>query len=353
MIEIRHLKLDEQTRGIREDFQKLEKALKENESIADPVNLLYGKIHSLKSNLFLVDRNRSLKITYLMENYMNRLRKGKAVLSGGTVELLLECMDWIHEDLLNQIEKPDHFNKLLDLLKALDGGKSSSTQIRWNLSADEKALLRDGRNSGLNIFSLEYDSSRNGKIIEKIKETGMLVHQSPFLDDKGTESFKTIFISDKKLREFHDRELELAVPFDEDLYLSFGDHKILILEDNPVAQLLQKSIMKEFGVCDTVKDGESGLDLFRLAHEENFPYSIVLLDLVMPGKSGEEVLKIIRDEEAARNVKGLDRCKVIVSTTTSDSSVLMDLFRAEADAYIVKPLTREKIVRELKNLKLI
>jgi hypothetical protein len=39
--------------------------------------------------------------------------------------------------------------------------------------------------------------------------------------------------------------------------------------------------------------------------------------------------------------------------TTNESSILMDLFRAETDAYIIKPLTKDKIEKELINLKLI
>jgi len=68
---------------------------------------------------------------------------------------------------------------------------------------------------------------------------------------------------------------------------------------------------------------------------------------------GAEVLKTIRKIENTHHVRGLDRSKVIVSTTTTESAILMDLFRAEADSYIFKPLTKEKISREMINLKLI
>lgn len=361
MSKVKQLKLDEQLTALKEDFGMLAEKLSEHENIADSINNTYRKIHNLKSNLFLIDHNASLKMLYLIENHFNRLRVGEAELSKDMLILFLSCSEWIREDILEGSTREDLYEELIDDLKKMKFSGRRKALRNLNLNAEEKALLRDARNSSLNIYLVEkelladpaVDETESAPLLEAIGKVGMIALQIPVKNEEGRFSFKVVFVTDKKQKEMTDPLLKEAVPFDEDLYMSYRDHKILIIEDNPVALMLQKSIVSEFGVCDTVEDGASGLDLLNLALEEKSPYSIVLLDLVMPGLSGAEVLRKIREEEGKRSIKGLDRCKVIVSTTTRESSTLMELFRAEADAYIIKPMTRDKIVKELKELKLI
>jgi len=235
------------------------------------------------------------------------------------------------------------------------------------LTFDEKSLLRDARNSGLNIFTVE-TKVRNSlsreeygqiPVLKLINKIGMVVLQTPEYNSLAQKpsgeiiSCKIVFVTDKNLKELKDPLPGSLLPFEEDLFIDKKEYKILIIEDNPVALLLQRSLMSSFGICDTASDGEKGLDLFKLSMEEKAPYDIILLDLVMPGIKGSEVLKNIRKHEDANNIKGLDRSKVIVSTSTKESATLMELFRAETDAYIIKPLTRVKIEKELINLELI
>lgn len=359
MNNIREMKMEEQLRGLKDDYLSLSEKLASQDNLAESINLTYRKIHTLKSNLFLIDRNRSLKMTYMMELQFDRMRKGEAQLTQKLLELFSECTDWIGSDIFRKDGSEELYEKLLyDLKSAKENEFQPKNRIQ--LTSDEKELLRDGRNSGMNIFMVQYkvpdhlnnEKTYNLPIFKKIDEIGLIAVQIPTVPAE-TQTLKIVFVTTKKLKELTDPLFKSAQPFDEDLYLSYGSHKILIVEDNPVAQLLQKSIMGDFGVTDTVKNGEMGLELFKLALEERAPYDMVILDLVMPGIGGGEVLKGIRKLESDNNIKGLDRCKVIVTTTNRESSTLMDLFRAEADAYIIKPLTKEKIVREMKELKLI
>lgn len=361
MSKVKQLNLEEQLSKLKEDFSILADKLLDQENISDSINNTYRKIHNLKSNLFLIDHKSSLKLVYLMENYFDKLRIGESALSEEKLKLFLSCTEWVKNDLIDENLDEPLFKDLIEKLSTMKHSNRTSALANLNLNSDEKALLRDSRNSGLNIFLLQYSPVENEavddfealKIFKKINDIGMVALKIPVEIEKDTYKINIVFVTDKKQKELKESELKKAVPFDDDLYHSYRDHKILIVEDNPVALLLQKSIMGEFGVCDTVTDGEVGFDLFKLALEEKVPYSIVLLDLVLPGLSGGEILKKMRAEEANNSIKGLDRCKVIVSTTTRESSTLMDLFRAEADAYTFKPLTRDKIVKELEDLKLI
>jgi len=368
MIRAELKKIEEQLGNLESDFFELKQKLSDQENIGEGINSTFQRIHNLKSSLFLLDQNESLKLSYMLEQQFEKLRSGKKMLLLNALDVFLQCLEWIKSDLgLSENCKMDKevlTEELLSLMKTDSGEIPSSKKLI--LTADEKALLRDARNSDLNIFFVEYplelsigrEEYSNLVIFKKINEIGMIAVRTPEYvnlknDQKDNRMLKVVFVTDCKQKELKDPVLKKARPFDEDLYMTQRDYKILIIEDNPVAQLLQKNIMSDFGVCDTVDGGEAGIDLFSLALEEKSPYDIILLDLVMPGMGGADVLKKIRKIENSHHVKGLDRSKVVVSTTTTESATLMDLFRAEADSYIFKPLTKEKITREMTNLKLI
>jgi two-component system chemotaxis response regulator CheY len=244
---------------------------------------------------------------------------------------------------------------------------SGTDESKVKLTSDEKSLLRDARNSGLNIYitelgvtsSINREDFKNIPVLKYINDIGMLVLVTPGYtkfyqsDVEKNVTLKIVFITDKKIEEITNPLLKSLKPFEEDLFLNRRDFKILIIEDNPVALLLQRTIMSQFGICDSVSDGKKALELLTLSLEEKSPYDIILLDLVIPGIEGEEVLLSIRRLEDSKNIKGLERSKVIVVTSSNDTETLMDLFRAETDAYIIKPLTKEKIEKEMRNLRLI
>ncbi|MBB6478610.1 response regulator [Spirochaeta isovalerica] len=369
MITAERRRIEEQLIRLDRDISLLEKKLSDQENILESIGSTYRRIHNLKSSLFLMDLNESLKHVYLLEQIFEKLRTGNMILSAKALDAFSDTLQWIKGDLGISEQKNADRESLIDRLKDLLASEESQLNKTrsFNLTSDEKALLRDARNSNLNIFlveqsldtSISRESYRDLPLFNKINEIGMIAVKTPeYINLKAATKdsnvpLKVIFITDRKQKDMKDPLLKAAVPFEDDLYLTQRDYKILIIEDNPVARLLQKSIMSDFGVCDTVNDGEAGINLFTLALEENSPYHIILLDLVMPGIGGSEVLSRIREIEEEHKVRGLDRSKVIVSTTTTESSTLMDLFRAEADAYIFKPMTKEKITREMSNLKLI
>ena len=369
MSEISSTKLEDQLDRLLNDFDTLNQKSTNQENIADFIHDTFRHIHNIKSNLFLIDHNESLNLTYYLENHFEKLRIGDYKISSDSLQLFKKCIDWIKIDISDVDADSAEYSNLLKELKEMKISIDKKEQMtgKLNLSSDEKALLKDARNSGLNIFIVKSDIDidinredyRSLPIIKLINQIGMIVLYTPAFKNINKNGnlmkfpLKIIFVTDKKQKELTNPLLKSAKPFEEDLFLNSKDYKILIVEDNPVALLLQRSIMNSFGVCDTVSDGESGLDLFKLALEENSPYNIILLDLVMPGIDGAGVLKKIRELEDFKDIKGLERSKVIVTTTNKDSATLMDLFRAETDAYIIKPLTKEKIVKELNNLKLI
>ena len=67
---------------------------------------------------------------------------------------------------------------------------------------------------------------------------------------------------------------------------------ILLVEDElEIQRRIQIALIEEGFQVLTADDGEMALELF-----DKYTFDIVLLDMMLPKKPGEEVLKIIRDK---------------------------------------------------------
>jgi len=130
--------------------------------------------------------------------------------------------------------------------------------------------------------------------------------------------------------------------------------KTLIVEDDFVCRQILKDIIKKYGDCDIVVDGEEAIQAFRLAWEDNEPYDLICMDIMMPRMDGNEALKQIREYEKEINIRGPKEVKVIMTTALGDPKTVIDAFyRSGATSYLVKPLTENKILDELQSFGLL
>lgn len=87
------------------------------------------------------------------------------------------------------------------------------------------------------------------------------------------------------------------------------DKKILVVEDNEsLCNVLADTFTDEGFTVKTAFDGEEGLE----AAKEWKP-DVILLDLLLPKKDGEDVLKELRQEEGGEDI-------LVIALTNSDSS---------------------------------
>lgn len=126
--------------------------------------------------------------------------------------------------------------------------------------------------------------------------------------------------------------------------------KILIAEDDFVSRRLINEQLAGLGECCVVEDGLEAVNAVREALDEDSHFDLVCLDIKMPNKDGHDALKEIRELEAGHKIRLGDGCKVIMTTIFSDSKNVLKAFNNQCEAYIVKPITREKIERELSKL---
>ncbi len=111
--------------------------------------------------------------------------------------------------------------------------------------------------------------------------------------------------------------------------------KILIVEDNIlISKSIESKLKEEMFEVKSVFNGEEAINQFN-----SMKYDVVLLDLMLPVKSGEEVLKYIRS-------KG-DVPVIIISVKDSDVEKAINLGLG-ADDYLSKPFSMLELVARVK-----
>ena len=113
--------------------------------------------------------------------------------------------------------------------------------------------------------------------------------------------------------------------------------KVLLVDDSMTIRRILKGLLGPLGVTDILEAGNGVQALKTLTETGGIDY--VLLDWNMPEMDGLSVLKAIRANEAWRGVK------VIMCTSESDKSRVIEAIKAGANNYIVKPFTPE-IIKE-------
>lgn len=130
--------------------------------------------------------------------------------------------------------------------------------------------------------------------------------------------------------------------------------RVLIVEDDFTARRMLKEIMSPLGDCDIVVHGLEAVQAFRLAWEDNNPYDLIFMDIMMPHMDGQEALAQIREMEKQMGVKGTDEVKVIMVTALGDpKTVVKAFYKGGATSYLVKPIDKRKLLEEVRNLGLI
>jgi DNA-binding response OmpR family regulator len=114
---------------------------------------------------------------------------------------------------------------------------------------------------------------------------------------------------------------------------------ILVVEDEPrLAQNLAKAISKDAGfVVDIALDGNDGLHLATSGI-----FDAIILDLMLPGISGSELLSALR---AAGK-----RTPVLVLTAKEDKASIIGLLDSGADDYLAKPFDLGELLARVKAL---
>lgn len=109
--------------------------------------------------------------------------------------------------------------------------------------------------------------------------------------------------------------------------MNYTDASILIVDDEEANRdILSRRLIKEGYTVATATGGREALEMLRVAN-----YDLVLLDVMMPGVDGYEVLARIKAEPL------LHGTHVIMITALSDKTSVMRCLELGAADYVGKP----------------
>ena len=114
--------------------------------------------------------------------------------------------------------------------------------------------------------------------------------------------------------------------------------KLLVVEDNEkVASLVERGLREEGYAVDVAHDGMDGIFKARV-----YDYDLLILDIMLPGKNGYEIVRDLRSEE--RSVP------VLMLTARDGTEDVVQGLDAGADDYLTKPFSLDELMARVRAL---
>ena len=114
--------------------------------------------------------------------------------------------------------------------------------------------------------------------------------------------------------------------------------KILVVEDDrTVGQYVKRGLEEQQYIADWVGDGAEALRIASGGH-----YDLIILDLRLPGMTGLEVLRTLRDRGVT--------VPVLVLTAQDGVEFKVDALRGGADDYVTKPFAFDELLARVEAL---
>ncbi|WP_299796194.1 response regulator [Ramlibacter sp.] len=118
---------------------------------------------------------------------------------------------------------------------------------------------------------------------------------------------------------------------------------VLVVDDDEFTRLVTRRLLPSppFRVT-TAANGEAAIELMAQAWPD-----YLLLDMEMPLRSGVDTVLWVREQEAAHDHP---RCRVLMVSGNDDEASATRALQAGADRYLVKPVSRERLLNTLREM---
>lgn len=120
--------------------------------------------------------------------------------------------------------------------------------------------------------------------------------------------------------------------------------KSLVVDDDFSNRLLLQRFLTELGEVHIAVNGSEAVEAVRGALATNEPYQLICLDILMPGLDGEQALHAIRQLETDYHLPSDKLARVVMTTALSDKAHVLSAFREQADAYLLKPVLKPRLL---------
>jgi two-component system chemotaxis response regulator CheY len=129
--------------------------------------------------------------------------------------------------------------------------------------------------------------------------------------------------------------------------------RTLLAEDDFACRLLLQTFLSRYGECHIAVNGREAVEAFRISIEQEQPYDMICMDIMMPEMDGREAVQRIRAIEEASGILSTSGVKIVMTTTVEDVKEVILCFQELCDAYLMKPIDLAELVEQMKRYQLI
>ncbi len=129
--------------------------------------------------------------------------------------------------------------------------------------------------------------------------------------------------------------------------------KTLILEDDAVTTKIIAKYLINYGMVITAASAREAFSIYNDSAFSSTPFDLICLDLQLPEYNGVEFLKEIRKAEKESGIPLPLGVKVVILTSDDNPQACIEAQTKGCDAFLTKPLDKEKFLSELQRLELI
>lgn len=235
--------------------------------------------------------------------------------SGGEVEVVID----LHEESSDTgLLKKGPYVKF----KVTDNGKGIPENIKSRVF-DPFFTTKSSHGTGLGLATVKSIVVAHGGEVQFQSEEGL-----------GT-TFAVLF---PKAEQENKSTKEESVRRDNPKKIPSGSEKILIVDDEESVRLIMQRGLEHLGYAvDVAEDGQQGVDKFV---KNKGVYDLVILDMIMPKMSGEEVFSVLKEK--------YPELRVLISSGYSSDQRTNSILAGGGLGLIKKPFTIEELAQEVR-----
>ena len=114
--------------------------------------------------------------------------------------------------------------------------------------------------------------------------------------------------------------------------------RVLVVDDHPIVRQGVRSLLSNYADLEIVGEADTGLTALR--HAADLMPNVILLDIRMPGETGIDLVKRLRQTAPA--------AKVLMLTSFDDREYVTGALRAGAHGYVLKSISDETLVNAIR-----
>ncbi|MDK2597263.1 response regulator [Pseudoalteromonas sp. P94(2023)] len=270
-------------------------------------------------------------------------------------EIILEPvkkLDLVPEARIQSVLIVDSSEASAELLKKMFCPFAHEVVVETNFKDAQSSLRED---TELLLLSRYVAGKKTDNWLKKwkVSSTTTAIVLTLLSDTHSSGYFKKLGFSSRVNKPFTQKELESTLASmnsteitttdnDSPLERSFSHQTVLLVEDNPVNQLVAKKMLDSIGlIVELASHGQEAIDKLQ---EQEHDYQLVLMDCQMPFMDGFEATRRIRNGEAGEAFLDIPILALTANAMKGDREACID---AGMNDYITKPIQMESLMNFL------